>query len=157
MKYYLNTIAAASIALAAAAPAFANAQLIASAGLTPAEAAGLSLTEIAQAKFNRDSRNQDRQQIVSGRSSAEAGASALNDVLVAKVYREGGRDRVQGAVRGKGVTVASRSGAADPSDRAQLIAAAGLTQAEAAGMTLNEIAVAKFNREADHDNRQGAY
>ena len=155
MKSYVQTIAAATLALSVAAPAFANAQLAASAGLTPAAAAGLSLTEIAQAKFNRDSSGQDHQQIVSGLSPAEAAASPLNDAYVAKIFREGGRDRVQGAVRGKGVTVASRSGASDDGHRAQLIAAAGLTPAQASGMTLNEIVVAKFNREADHDDRQG--
>jgi hypothetical protein len=150
MKHYINSLAAATIALSVAAPAFANAQLIAAAGLTPAEAAGLSLTEIAQAKFNRDSRGQDAQQIVSGLSPAEAGASALNDAYVAKIFSEGGRDRVQGAVRGKGVTVASRS-AVSGSDRAQLVAAAGLTPAEAAGMTLSEIAAAKFAGEGNFD------
>ena len=59
---YLNTIAAVAIAFAAA-PAFAD-QLAANAGLSPAEAQGLSLTEIAQAKFNRDTRGDDRHPVV---------------------------------------------------------------------------------------------
>lgn len=36
-------------------------QLAAAAGVTPAEAATLSLTELAAAKFNRDTRDDDRQ------------------------------------------------------------------------------------------------
>ena len=44
-----------AIALGIAAPAFADSQLAASAGLTDEEAAGMTLTEIAQYKFNRDS------------------------------------------------------------------------------------------------------
>ena len=59
---YLNIIAAAAVAFAAA-PAFAG-QLAANAGLSPAEAQGLSLTEIAQAKFNRDTRGDDRHPVV---------------------------------------------------------------------------------------------
>ena len=50
----LKTLAVVAALVGAAAPAFAQSQLIANAGLTPAEAAGLSLNEIAVAKFNRD-------------------------------------------------------------------------------------------------------
>ena len=77
-------MAATAIALAAAAPAFASSQLVASAGLSPSEAASLSLTEIAQAKFNRDTRQDDRHPIVTqdavsstglARAAAAAGLS----------------------------------------------------------------------------------
>ena len=64
-------------------------------------------------------------------------------------------DDRQVIVRRSGVTVASRS--VNSADRSQLIANAGLTPEEAAGMTLNEIAIAKFNRDADSENRQGSY
>ena len=59
----LRTLAVAAALAGAAAPAFAQSQLIASAGLTPAEAAGLSLNEIAVAKFNREADTSDRQVI----------------------------------------------------------------------------------------------
>ena len=51
----LKTLAVVAALVGAAAPAFAQSQLAANAGLTPAEAAGLSLNEIAVAKFNRGS------------------------------------------------------------------------------------------------------
>ena len=119
MQANLKTIAVAAALLGAAAPAFAQSQLIANAGLTPAEAQGLSLTEIAAAKFNRGSDGDDQQRVL----------------------------------RGSNVTVISRSasgGVASP----QLAANAGLTPSEAQGLTLSEIAAAKFNRESDGDNQQ---
>jgi len=58
------TFAAAAIAaLAATAPAFANSQLIASAGLTAAEAEGLTLNQIVAAKYNKDVSFSDRQSV----------------------------------------------------------------------------------------------
>ena len=94
-------------------------QLAASAGLSPAEARGMSLTEIAVAKFNRNADNDNRQY----------------------------------PVRGSGVTAISRS--TGNAGYAQLVANAGLSADEARGMSLTEIAVAKFNRNADSDSRQG--
>jgi hypothetical protein len=44
----------------------------------------------------------------------------------------------------------------DPVAHAQLIATAGLTPAEATGLTLNDLAIAAFNAGADGDQRQGA-
>ena len=112
MKTSLKTIAIAAALIGGAVPAFAQSQLIANAGLTPAEAQGLSLSEIAALKFNRDS---------------------------ASDYRQTVRQDV-------GVTVTSRS--ADGADRwSQLVSNAGLSPDEARGLSLNEIARAKFKRD----------
>ena len=89
-------------------------QLAAGAGLTPEEARGLSLTEIAAAKFNRDSDGDDQQRVV----------------------------------RSGDVTVISRS--ADGTAWSQLAASAGLTPEEARGLSLGEIAAAKFDRDTDN-------
>ena len=159
MKYYVNTIAAVAVAVAAAAPAFASSQLAASAGISPAVAQGLSLTEIAQAKFNRDTRPggpaRDRGPRLDGnyaQLAASAGISAaggqgmsLNEIYVAKINREGRGDEQQ-AVKGGDVTMTTRS-AANGAAYGQLAASAGLSAAEAAGMTLGEIAAAKFARD----------
>ena len=90
------------------------AQLAASAGLAPDEARGLSLTEIAAAKFNRDADRDDSQRVL----------------------------------RGGDVTVTSRS----VGERAwsQLVASAGLTPEEARGLSLSDIAAAKFDRDTDN-------
>ena len=53
----------ATAALVAAAPAFANDQLIASAGLTAEQAEGLTLNQIVAAKYNRDRSFSDRQAV----------------------------------------------------------------------------------------------
>ena len=121
MKTNLKALAAVTAVLlsAVSAPAFADSQLIANAGLTPAEAQGLTLNEIAVAKFNRNADHDNR----------------------------------QGVVRRSGVTAMSRS--AGSAAYSQLAANAGLTPEQAAGMTLSEIAVAKFNRNVDHEDRQG--
>ena len=66
MQANLKTIALAAALLGAAAPAFAQSQLIANAGLTPAEAQGLSLTEIAAAKFNRGADGDNQQKVLRG-------------------------------------------------------------------------------------------
>ena len=71
MRTTLITLAAAAVALAVAGPSLADDQLAASAGLAPSAAAGLSLTEIAQAKFNRDSEN--RQTVVEPRAATPRG------------------------------------------------------------------------------------
>ena len=165
MKTYLNALAAAAVALTAAAPSYADSQLAASAGLNPAQAAGLTLTEIAQAKFNRDARGDDRHVIVvHGVASAEARAQlaanagvspvdaqglSLSEIAAAKFNREGSGDDQQRVVRSD-VTKAARS-VADNSAWAQLIASAGLTTDEAAGLSLSEIAKVKFDRESDDD------
>lgn len=164
MNVYVKSIAAA-VALAVAAPAFAD-QLAANAGLSPAEAQGLSLTAVAQAKFNRDTRGDDRHDIVipvapsgdydqlaavAGVPSAEAGGLSLAEIFVAKINRESRGDDQQLAKSGS-VTMASRSPFAG-ADRSQLIAAAGLSAAEAQGMSLGQIAAAKFQRDTATGDR----
>ncbi|HET9069637.1 MAG TPA: hypothetical protein VFN28_13400 [Amaricoccus sp.] len=153
--------AAAAIALALAAPAVADSgQLAANAGIAPAAASTLTLTEIAQAKFNRDTRGDDRQVIVAhqpaspeGRTAlaANAGLSAdaqdftLTEIAAAKFNHDGSGDDQQRIERGK-VTVAARS--VRSGDRwGQLAAGAGLTTSEAAGLSLTDIARAKFARD----------
>ena len=153
---YLNIIAAAAVAFAAA-PAFAD-QLAANAGLSPAEAQGLSLTEIAQAKFNRDTREDDRHPVVvvpgSGgdytQLAAIAGVSAdksLNEIFVAKINREARGDEQQ-AVKASGVVMGSRS-VNSGAGHSQLAASAGIS--DASGLSLTEIAAAKFANESDDD------
>ncbi len=137
MKTYITAIAAA-VAIAAAAPAFAGTQVVAG--------NGVSLTEAAQAKFNNDTRGDDQQWIVHpGQSAAEAAAKPLNAVFVAKINAESRGDEQQ-LVKGSGVSMASRSPAAG-TGRAQLIASAGLSASEATGMSLSQIAAAKFDRD----------
>ncbi|HET9067716.1 MAG TPA: hypothetical protein VFN28_03655 [Amaricoccus sp.] len=152
---YLNIIAAAAVAFAAA-PAFAD-QLAANAGLSPAEAQGLSLTEIAQAKFNRDTRGDDRHPVVvipgSGgdytQLAAIAGVSAdksPNEIFVAKINREARGDEKQAVKTGAMLSSRSVKGGAG---YVQLAASAGISPADAAGMSLGEIAAAKFARDTD--------
>ena len=63
MSRILSTAVALGIGLSATVPAFSAdyGQLAASAGLSPSEAAGMSLSEIAAYKFNRDTRRDDWQ------------------------------------------------------------------------------------------------
>jgi hypothetical protein len=150
MKTRFAAVAAVALAALAAAPAFANSQLIANAGLTPAEAAGLSLTEIAVAKFNRNADNDDRQEIVVRDRRADP---ALTAAAIARFNRNADHDDRQMPVSRSGVTMTSRS--MNVAAFSQLAANAGLTLEEARGMSLSEIAAAKFNRNADHDDRIG--
>ena len=156
MKFYHKAIAAAALVVASAAPVLAG-QVVAS--------PGVSLTEAAAAKFNRDTRQDDRQVIgvvpgnsgpearaqlaaSAGLSAAEAKSWTLGEIFVAKINREARGDDRQ-AVKGAGVTVTTRSGSS--ADYSQLIASASLSADEAAGMTLTEIAAAKFSREGDEE------
>jgi len=154
----LKTLAVAAALLGAAAPAFAQSQLIANAGLTPAEAAGLSLNEIAVAKFNREAESGDRQAIFtpgSGGDVAQLAANAgltpeearhysLTEIAAAKFNRDDRNDS-QRVLRGGEATVTSRS-VGSPA-WSQLVASAGLTPEEARGLSLTEIAAAKFDRD----------
>lgn len=161
----LSTVAA--LLFVSAAPALADAQLIGNAGLSAAEAEGMSLTEIAVAKFNRDSDQDGRQVIVTpgsggytaqlaasaGLGAAEASGLSLTEIAVAKFSHNADHDDRQYFVGGDKVTVATRS--IRGADRSQLAASAGLSPEAARGMSLTEIAVAKFNRGADGQDRQG--
>lgn len=138
--------AIAAAAFTAAAPSFANGQLIASAGLTAAEAEGLTLNQIVAAKYNRDRSFSDRQ--------AVAVTPSGDTAQVVEIYNAGksfsDRQPLPGA---SDVTASSRS-MVDPADHAQLIASAGLTAEEAEGLTLNEIVAAKHNRDRSFSDRQ---
>ncbi len=161
MNAYVKILAAAA-ALVVAAPAFAD-QLAANAGLSASEAQGLSLTEIAQLKFNRDTRGDDRHPIVvpvapsgeydqlAATAGVDGDSMTLNEIFVAKINRESRGDEQQ-AVKSSSVTMASR-GPVDQGSRVQLISAAGLSAGEASGLTLQQIAAAKFERDTGADNR----
>jgi hypothetical protein len=168
MKTPLKSMAIAAALLGAAAPAFAQSQLIASAGLTPAEASGMSLTEIAAAKFNRESNGDSQQRVLrrgdvtvisrsvdgsprsqlaasAGLTLGEARGLSLTEIAAIKFNRDSDGDNQQRVARPGDVTVISRS--ADGSAWSQLAASAGLTPEEARGLSLSDIAAAKFDRD----------
>ena len=172
MKTNLKTIAIAAALLGAATPTFAQSQLIANAGLTPEEARGLSLSEIAAAKFNRDSDREDQQTVQhrgdvtaisrsaggsgwsqlaanAGLTPEEARGLSLSEIAAAKFNRDSDRDDQQTVQHRGDVTAISRS--AGGSGWSQLAASAGLTPEEARGLSLSEIAAAKFARDNDDD------
>ncbi len=146
-------IAATVAALSATAPAFANSQLIASAGLTPAQAEGLTLNQITAAKYNSGKSFSDRQAVVveRGVSGDPAGLEAF---AIANYNAGKSQTDVQNPVAGSGLTVSSRALDAQSPARAQLIASAGLTPAQAEGLTLNEIAAVKSNSGKSYSDRQ---
>jgi hypothetical protein len=136
---------AAAAALSATVPAFANNQLVASAGLTAAEAEGLTLTQISATKTNRGLSVSDRQAVVIVPGDAGISAADLKAKAIDLFNRgESFSDR-QPIVRG-GDTVVSSRAPVDPDRHAQLIASAGLSADEARGLTLNQIAAFKANR-----------
>ena len=152
MKSYINAVVAAAF-VAVGAPAFAE-QIQASPGVT--------LTEAAQAKFNRDTRGDDRHvKPIAGTSQpsrqfyASAGLTigegrsmTVDQVHVAKINREARGDDKQLLVAGESVGMATRA-YGQGGDYDQLAASAGLTATEAWGMSLSEIAAVKFARESD--------
>jgi hypothetical protein len=167
---YIGVVGA--IALGIVAPAFADSQLAASAGLTDEQAEGMSLTEIAQYKFNRDESGADRWvpsipatngsadparlAASAGIDSGDAGGMTLTEIAAVKFNNDTRPDDRQSVVYPSGATVASRS-VDDPSKAfAQLIASAGLSPAEAKGMSLTEIAAYKFDRDVSGADRQTA-
>ena len=137
-------------------------ELAANGGLSGSEAAGLSLTEIAQAKFNRDTRGDDRHPIVSpvvvspaalasfaaaaGLSPAQAHGMSLTEIAAVKFNRETTGDDRQRVGRGM-ATMATRSAPADHGAWSQLAASAGIQ--DTAGLSLSDIAAAKFAAESD--------
>ena len=156
-----------AIALGIAAPAFADSQLAASAGLTDEEAAGMTLTEIAQYKFNRDVSVSDHSapSIPATNGSADpaylatsagiddpaADGMTLTEIAAVKFNNDTRADDHQSVMHASRVTITSRSVGA-PRGFAQLIASAGLSPSEARGMTLSEIAAYKFDRDTPNDD-----
>jgi hypothetical protein len=144
MKPYLSVLAA---ALLAASPSLAD-MIAASPGVT--------LTEAAQAKFNRDSRPDDRQITpVPGNSGipaplySSAGLSAddgwtLEQVAAAKFDRDG---QDQGALTNRSAESTVGLAYGMNRDYLKLAAAAGLSPEEAAGMSFDEIAKAYLDSE----------
>lgn len=125
---------------------------------------GLTLTEAARIKFNRDTRPDDRQVAVTpvapsndysrlaasfGMTAREAQGLSLGDVFIAKINHGAGANEQQ-LMRGRSVTLGTRS-PAPRRDRSQLAASAGLTPSEAAGMSLTAVAAAKFARGPAND------
>ena len=158
MNSTVNKIAAVAIALVAAVPAFAGTQVVAGNGVT--------LTEAAAIKFNRDTRSDDHQTVsvvpgasgdtsqlaaAAGLTAEEAQGLSLNEIYVAKINREARGDDKQ-AVKGGQVTMGTRSTFAGTSN-VQLIAVSGLSPQDAAGMSRTEIAAAKFARDTDTDGK----
>ena len=139
-------------------------QLAAAAGVSAEDAATMSLTELASAKFNRDTRGDDQQAVsdaqpimvdpvshaqliaAAGLSSDEAAGLTLSQ-LAAGAFNAGSDDDEAQPV----VTMSTRGPVRVGS---HLAFAAGLTADEAQGMSLNAIAAAKFNRDSRDDDQQ---
>ncbi len=163
------TILGATFAVGLQAQAADTSQLAAAAGISPAEASTMSLTEIAAAKFNRDSAGDDRQ------STSHATATAVDPARHAQLIAAAGltpdeatgltltqlaasafNASSDGDARQPVVSMSSRGPVVLTSADAHLAFAAGLTPAEARGMSLTEVAAAKFNRDTRDDDRQSA-
>jgi hypothetical protein len=154
MKSYIHIVATAAL-LTIGAPVFAE-QVKASSGVT--------LTEAAQAKFNRDTRGDDRHvkpntgssepsrqfYASAGLTIGEGRSMPVDQVHVAKINREARGDDHQLLVVGEPVTMGTRA-YGQGGDYRQLAASAGLDAAEASGMSLTEIAAAKFAKESSDD------
>jgi len=141
-------IASVLAVLGVAVPAHAGTQVVAGNGIT--------LTDAARIKFNRDTRDDDRQVKVEpvtpsgdydqlaasfGMDPADAEGLSLAQIFVLKInHGEGTTDRQ--LVKGSGAGMATRSPVA--ADHTQLAASARLDPAAASGMTVGEIAAAKF-------------
>ena len=154
--------ATAALALATAAPAADRSQLAANAGLTSAEAEQLTLTEIAAQKFSRDSENRQRAAIEPGTSgnaprqlAATAGVAsdeARNldlTQIAARFFNRGSSDQDQQTVAAQGegslYVMGTRQQPAGDTAR-QLARSAGLSEDEARGLSLRQIAAHAFNR-----------
>lgn len=172
MKRAVTTASALALSLLALAPVNAQSwtQLAASAGLTADEAQGMTLNEIYAAKINHET-GRDGQQLVSRRAAPaivvvtrdarliaaagltpmEAQGMALAELASNKSSFNARRDERQ-------VVVSSRSiEGIDPAAHRQLVAAAGITGAEAFGLSLNDLYVLKINKESGRDDRQSKY
>jgi hypothetical protein len=95
---------------------------------------------------------QDYSQLAAGAglSRSDAQALSLTEIAAYKFNRDSRGDEQQAIV------VRTASVRADPARHAQLIAAAGLTADEAAGLTLAELAAAKHNAGSRGDERIAA-
>lgn len=137
-----------------AAPAVADTMVVASPGIT--------LTEAAQAKFNRDTRGDDRQvtpipgsseptrqlYAAAGLSLGDGRSMSLEQVVVLKQNRESDGDAQQAIVAAS--PMASRAYGAGP-DLSRLAASAGLDAEAASAMNLSDIAAVKFARDTGDD------
>lgn len=145
MKHYLGVLA---VALLAGSPALADMMIAASPGVT--------LTQAAQAKFNHDTRPDDRQVTpVPGGAGipaplySTAGMSpdegwTLSQVAAAKFDRDG---QDQGALANRSVETTAGLAYGVDRDYSQLAISGRLSPEEAAGMSFDEIANAKLNFE----------
>jgi hypothetical protein len=140
------------VAIVVGAPVVADSQVVAGPDMT--------LTEAAQAKFNRESPTDDRHfKPVPGSSGipaplyASAGLTpeegqgwTLEQVFVAKINRESrGDDRQLLPVDASATSTGLAFG--QDADYSQLALSAGLSREEAAGMSFADIAEAKLNAE----------
>jgi hypothetical protein len=144
MRSYIAVLA---VAMVAGSPAVAD-MIAASPGVT--------LTEAAQAKFNRDTRSDDRYVAPAPGSSgipaplySAAGVSpeegwTLQQVAAAKFDRDGNS---QGGLPERASATTASLAYGQDRDYSQLARAAGLSPEEAAGMSFDEIANAKLNAE----------
>jgi hypothetical protein len=172
MKRAVTTASVFALSLLALSPVNAQSwtQLAASAGLTAAEAQGMTLTEIYAAKINRES-DRDGQQLVFRRAAPRAVVVTRDAQLIAtagltpeeaqgmtlaalasyKTSFNARHDERQVVVSGRSIE------GIDPSAHRQLVAAAGITEAEARGLSLNDLYVLKINKESRGDDRQSQY
>jgi hypothetical protein len=162
--------ATAALALATAAPAADRSQLAANAGLSPAEAQQLTLTEIAAQKFSRDSENAQRAAIEPGtaadapRQLAATAGVAPDDArnldltqIAARFFNRASGDQDQQTVAPRGqeslYVMGTRQQPAGDTAR-QLARSAGLSDEEARGLSLRQIAAHAFNRGESNQDAQ---
>jgi hypothetical protein len=155
MKGYVGLVLLASFGVAGF-PALAE-QVVATESVT--------LTEAAQAKFNRDtgtggdryvkpipgSAEPTRQLYSSAGLTVDEGRGlSLEQVFVAKINRESRDDNQQWVMADEGLSIGSRAYGSG-GDYGRLAASAGLSAAEASELSLSDIAAAKFVAEGNHD------
>lgn len=155
---FIRTFAAAALlSLGSVAVLADTAQIAAGLGLDPAEAAGLSLTEIAVMKRNAEARGDDRSGIptagdagvaariqlgyAAGVTPAEAAGMSLSELAAAKMFREArGDDKVSPRID-------RRPASAD----AQFVASAGIKPEIARGQSFHAIFLEKIARGSSDD------
>jgi len=139
-------------------------QLAVSAGIAPSDAETMTLTELSAHKFNRDSVGQKvdfeprqpsrpSEQLVTqaGLTPDEASAMSLTEVA-AYFFNRGSSSQEQQTIH---VTVGTREATTALSPgAARLAASAGLSEEEAQGLSLRQIAAHAFNRSESSQDRQ---